>query len=266
MFCTGCGAKLADGAASCPNCGLVFEKAVAVPSSDSQQGIPGYFRLRPERTASISLILGILALLFSIVTGIPAIILGHISLDEIKKSSGRLTGREAAIAGLVLGYLSVVMVPFLLMIAIPSLQRSKAVANQTEAATTVRTLIVAQSTYSTNYPTAGYAPDLVTLGRGASTCTGEGTQKNACLIDDELGCSKGTSGQWCTRDQYRYSIVGIKKNETTENYIITATPVDTTAGGTSYCAASDGIVRYLPRSLLSGPVTTVAECNAWPAL
>src|SRR5215469_12971471 len=137
MFCTGCGAKLADGAASCPNCSQARGNAAQVSPPDEQQGPANYFRLRPERTALTSLILGILALLFSIVTGIPAIMLGHISLDEIKKSSGRSTGGGMAIAGLVLGYISVVMVPFLLMIAIPTLQRSRAAANQAEAVTTV---------------------------------------------------------------------------------------------------------------------------------
>lgn len=40
-------------------------------------------------------------------TGIPAVILGHLALKEIKASSGRQSGTEMAVTGLVLGYLSI---------------------------------------------------------------------------------------------------------------------------------------------------------------
>lgn len=39
-------------------------------------------------------------------TGIPAIICGHVSLSNINRSMGRLTGRGLAIAGLVIGYVA----------------------------------------------------------------------------------------------------------------------------------------------------------------
>lgn len=46
---------------------------------------------------------------------IVAIILGHISLSQIKKSGGTQAGRGFAIAGLVLGYVGLVL--FLIFIA-----------------------------------------------------------------------------------------------------------------------------------------------------
>ena len=99
-----------------------------------------------------------------------AIILGHISLSEIKKSAGRLQGRGLAIAGLVLGYLGVAFIPFILIvaaIAIPNLLRAKIAANEAAAMGSVRTLVTAETSYSAMNPTKGYTcslPDLASAG------------------------------------------------------------------------------------------------------
>ncbi|HEY6350311.1 MAG TPA: DUF4190 domain-containing protein [Candidatus Angelobacter sp.] len=262
MFCTKCGSKITEDAASCPGCGKVLRNAGQDPPSPAPPGAPGSSQPQPESKALPSLVLGILALPFSIVAGIPAIILGRLSLAEIKQSSGTLTGEGMARAGLVLGCISIALVPFLLIIAIPNLQHSKTEANQAAAAT-VRSLVDAQAAYSTTYPKAGYAPDLATLGPGAPSCAGEGIQRNACLIDGELGCITGTSGQWCDKDQYRYSIVGINKDGVTQDYIITSTPMTGSAGNISYCASSDGAVKSRAGAPLAAPLKTVAECKPW---
>ena len=59
-----------------------------------------------NRNAVVSLVLGILWIYT--IGSILAVIYGHISLSQIKKSDGMQTGRMVAIAGLVLGYLGVV--------------------------------------------------------------------------------------------------------------------------------------------------------------
>jgi len=54
-----------------------------------------------------SFVLSLLSFLcFGPLTGIPAIICGHISVSNINQSQGTLTGKGLAIAGLVIGYLS----------------------------------------------------------------------------------------------------------------------------------------------------------------
>jgi prepilin-type processing-associated H-X9-DG protein len=58
---------------------------------------------RPHPGASLSLLLGTASLLFAIVTGLPAVIVGYRALYAINASEGRLTGRRAALAGMVLG-------------------------------------------------------------------------------------------------------------------------------------------------------------------
>ena len=52
--------------------------------------------------------LGVLSLAsLSILAGIPAIILGKMSRENIRASSGRLTGEGMATAGMVMGWVSV---------------------------------------------------------------------------------------------------------------------------------------------------------------
>jgi len=64
---------------------------------------------RPMVSASavLSLIFGIIGFGFPILS-IVAVILGHVSLGTIKRSQGRTSGRGLAIAGLILGYLSII--------------------------------------------------------------------------------------------------------------------------------------------------------------
>ena len=61
-------------------------------------------------SAIASLVCGIFGFIFCI-TGIPAIILGHIARSEIRRSNGRITGNGMALAVLIMGYLSVLVLP-----------------------------------------------------------------------------------------------------------------------------------------------------------
>ena len=77
-----------------------------------------------------SLVLGILSLVcFSIFAAIPGVICGHTALGRIKRSGGTLEGQGLAIAGLVTGYLGVllaiVMIPMMVAIAIPNFVKAR---------------------------------------------------------------------------------------------------------------------------------------------
>jgi len=82
-----------------------------------------------------SVVLGSLSLgCFYLLTAIPAVICGHMALSRIKRSGGLLVGNGWAIAGLVTGYmgilLSVVALAGLLAaIAIPNFVKARAVSN-----------------------------------------------------------------------------------------------------------------------------------------
>jgi len=67
--------------------------------------------------ATMSMVLGILgaSCLLPIVSPILAVIFGIMGLTEIRQSGGNMTGRGEAISGIVLGILSLVAVPLLLL-------------------------------------------------------------------------------------------------------------------------------------------------------
>ena len=82
-----------------------------------------------------SLVLGILGLMCIGPFGaIPAVICGHMSLSKIKRSAGALTGDGMALAGLIIGYISiglmVVLLPLYAAIAIPSFVRAREMSRQ----------------------------------------------------------------------------------------------------------------------------------------
>src|SRR5687767_8669193 len=128
MFCPSCGAENPAAAGFCNRCGrpLTAETAATGPV------LTATAYLGPQENsgkAVASMVLGAFAVLLNIllIPGILAVIFGHLALSEIKKSAGRLKGEGMAIAGLVMGYLSFLAIPVILIIAaiaIPNLLRS----------------------------------------------------------------------------------------------------------------------------------------------
>src|SRR5882762_2826570 len=80
-------------------------------------------------------------------------------------------------------------------IANPNLLRSRMAANEASAVGSLRTINTAEVTYSTTYPTQGFA-SLTALGGAAATCaTATGaTSTGACLIDNVLAATAVKSG------------------------------------------------------------------------
>ncbi len=277
MFCSKCGAQIDDQAQFCPQCGttspVMAQPPAPPPGPPTQQppyAVPGQYV--PQYTpppptdgkATASLVLGILSVIcFGALAGIPAIILGHVSRSNIQKSGGKLKGEGLALAGLIMGYFSLVIsLLFITAVTIPSLLRARQSANEAAAAATVRTLSTTEMTYSVTYPDQGYAPNLATLGPGSqssTSCTPSAT--HACLIDATLGCSSST---WCVKNQYKYSVVGVGSPKL-DDYVITATPLNSSAGSRSFCATTDAIVRYKYATVTS-PLTSVDDCQTWTPL
>lgn len=307
MFCFRCGTAMPDDAKVCPKCAAPVENAPAPqntqaappPPAPSAQSTSAWLNVPPAQAqypqgqpyapqppqyqqqpqtdgkATASLVLGILSILcFGILTGIPAIILGHVSRGNIKRSMGRVSGGGMALAGLILGYCGLFFSTLLIAaVMIPNLLRARITANESAAASTVRTLNTSQVSYSTTYPEKGYAPDLATLGPGQSgSCAGNGTAEHACLIDSVLGNYTCTTGSWCTKGGYKYSVAanrecaestsGSQENAAQNcNYIVVATPVSTSTGTKSFCSTSDAIIRQ-HFGLVAEPIT-VDECSSW---
>ena len=139
-----------------------------------------------------------------------------------------------AIAGLVMGYLSFLMIPVFLIIAaiaIPNLLRSRIAANESSAVGSIRTINTAQITYASTYTAVGYTCSLMDLDGGEPY-----TEKSAGLIDGVLA-----SGQ---RSGYRFTLSNCSGSPV-EAYQVVAEPVAVGQSGVrAFCSDQTGVIRF----------------------
>ncbi len=118
-------------------------------------------------------------------------------------------------------------------IAIPNLLRSRMAANEASAVGSLRTINTAEVTYSTTYPSIGFAA-LASLG-GTAPCT-SATSASACLLDDVLsgGIKSG------------YTFVTTAGTTTPAvTYVSNASPSVPGQSGTRYFYSDQsGVIRY----------------------
>ncbi|HLV87837.1 MAG TPA: prepilin-type N-terminal cleavage/methylation domain-containing protein [Candidatus Sulfotelmatobacter sp.] len=127
-------------------------------------------------------------------------------------------------------------------IAIPSLLRARMAANESSAVASIRTVNTAMVTYSSTYPTVGYATTLPVLGPNANPCTP--SSANACLIDSVL--SAGTKSGYTFRAT---AANGPPKNQ----YYVTAAPITLNQTGIrAFCSFEDATVRVQPTGVVPG--------------
>jgi type IV pilus assembly protein PilA len=236
MFCPGCGNDVATGERFCRVCGKEVSAPVPVASA---MGAP------PETSgkAIASFILGLF--LFAFPMSILAVIFGHLSLSDIRKSAGRLKGEGLAIAGLVMGYLGVAAIPVILIIAaiaIPNLLRARMAANESSAVRAVRQMVTAEVTYSTNHPQTGYTCNFSELA-GEGLIDGNlasGQQRGYSF--ELLGCSAAAEGQ--ANSQFRVVAYPVTKN---------------TTGTRAFCSDESGVIKMdgkgSPQDCMSGGST-----------
>jgi len=157
-------------------------------------------------------------------------------------------------------------------IAIPSLLRSRMLANQSAAASSVRTINTAEVTYESTYPQVGYADTMIKLGPGGggiTACPATGpTSAAACLIDGLMGNANPS-----TKQQYKYQITIPAGSGTGTpgapwtDFLISATPVSAaTSGSINYCSISDLVIKANGPPPVTAPVTAKATCDGYPAL
>jgi type IV pilus assembly protein PilA len=163
LVCSACGNSMAAGERFCRVCGRDSAAGTPVVPASSVHGQIAV----PAETSGKAIASLVCGLLFFIpLAFIAAIIFGHIALSEIRKSAGRLKGDGLAIAGLVLGYMWVVAIPIMLIvaaIAIPNLLRARIAANEASAIGGVRTIMTAEIAYATAHPDAGFTCSLSDL-------------------------------------------------------------------------------------------------------
>jgi type II secretory pathway pseudopilin PulG len=229
--CPNCNNNIADFVTVCPYCGAQIAAPVNAPMNPAQAPFAGV----PENSgkATASMVCGILTFFCLWPAAIPAVILGHIALSEIKKSAGRLAGHGRAVAGLVMGYIGLGLLPFILIIAaiaIPNLLRSRMAANEASAVGSLRTINTAAVTYSSTYPGAGYPASLGNLGT-----SGTASSASADLIDSTLAGG--------TKRGYVFVYTG-DGNTPSTGYTVTANPVTPgTTGQRGFFTDQTGVIR-----------------------
>ncbi len=116
-------------------------------------------------------------------------------------------------------------------IAIPNLLRSKMSANDSAAAASIRTINTSEVTFSTNFPTLGYANTLALLGP-STKCDGTG----ACLIDNVLSAGK--------KSGYAYFMTSTSTTTPIGDYTVSAGPITwNSTGSANFCSNADAVIR-----------------------
>jgi type IV pilus assembly protein PilA len=103
-------------------------------------------------------------------------------------------------------------------IAIPQFLRSREAANEASAVSSIRTIVTAQTTYASAYPTVGFADSLTKL--GAPSGGGAVGPNNAGLIDWVLGCAS----QPCPKSGYQFAVANPVGTPVTD-YELTGVPI-----------------------------------------
>jgi type IV pilus assembly protein PilA len=237
MFCALCAADNPNDGHFCVKCGAVLQGQRGMPPpglglNDSVAPYTGPTESSGKAVAS--LICGILFFIFP--SAIAAIILGHLSISDIRRSGGRLTGHGMATAGLVLGYMGIAVIPVVLIvaaIAIPNLLRARMAANESSAVGSLRTINAAAFSYQATYSN-GFPP-------GLEAMDGSSLEKSSCdhaqLIDPTLA-----SGQ---KSGYTFTYGWVLPKDAASQTPSPAAAANgcTLVGGISYQVYADPITR-----------------------
>ena len=131
-------------------------------------------------------------------------------------------------------------------IAIPNLLRARIAANESAAASGIRTINTAEVSYNSTYPAVGYAATIVSLGPGgpAATCPTPPVAATACLIDGVL--ASGIKGG------YTYGYTPTVGGGLNTGYQVAAKPTTANQTGVrAFCSFEDAVVRVDPTGALA---------------
>lgn len=229
MTCPQCQLPNPVGTSYCARCGAALQGAPHAPmggmvaSAGEQKGM-----------AIASLVLGILSPLLACVgigflTALIALILGIVAMVKASKAPGVYGGKGAAIAGVILGALTLVSLPIVAAIAIPSLLRARVSANEAATIGDVRTVISGEAAYQT--ANGGFYDTLECLGTPGNCISGytgptfldpmlaNGADKSGYTRKFHAGAAPSTTDGGGSRspssmESFAYTAVPVTRNQT----------------------------------------------------
>jgi len=123
-------------------------------------------------------------------------------------------------------------------IAIPSLLHARISANEASAVASLRTLNTAQISYSSMYPTVGFASALSAL--SGTNCAPPGSTQ-ACYIDETLA-----SG---LKSGYSFQLTGTSGTPVSTYQFIASPTTPNQSGIRYFCSFADAVIRYNTTSI-----------------
>ena len=249
-FCPGCGNSISEDERFCPICGR--DSLPSAPRID-----PGVaFGLAPETSgkAIFSLVCGLLFIMLPL--SLVAVVFGHLSLSEIRRSAGRLTGRGLAITGLVFGYIGTALFAGLIGLSIyeariaQQARTTRTASNrimetsENSAVASVRALNTAEIAYAQAHRASGYTCSL-----------------------SELSGSWGISGDLASgrKNGYAFELsdcANAKGAGPIVKYRLVAYPtVPRKTGTPAYCSSESDVIRMAPSGSPDDCMTTGTDLS-----
>lgn len=159
-------------------------------------------------------------------------------------SRARQGERRKQANGFTLMELLIVMaiIAILMLIAIPTMGNMTRYANETSAVKSIQAINLAESQYTTTFPSNGYACSLTAL--GGDSKSGPPTPTNAEMLQTDLA-----SG---VKSGYQFTISNCTKNTQNGNdrvtgYTVTATPLTVgKTGNRAFCSDESGSIKFDP--------------------
>ncbi len=116
----------------------------------------GVTEAKTSGMAISSLVLGVLGFACTILTGLPAIILGIIALGQIKRSEGQLTGSGLAIGGIITGSIATAMLCLIgpmIALLLPAVQAAREAARAAQSTNNMKQINLALLNYESQHGT-----------------------------------------------------------------------------------------------------------------
>ncbi|PYV52429.1 MAG: pili assembly chaperone [Acidobacteria bacterium] len=138
-------------------------------------------------------------------------------------------------------------------IAIPNLLRARIAANEASAVSSLRTLNTSQVTYTTTYPTIGYAAAVSNLGPNDATCSSGPSSTNACMIDFNLAQAISAAK---TKSGYFFAVANDGATPSLAYVAGGAAGIWNQTGVRSFCSVQDAVLRFYVPGAQDTPATS----------